>query len=803
MNKVRRLARRTRAAWILWSTAICVAAWTGRASQAQDQITAEMVRTSIENGVRFLLAEQRDDGGFPQVSPNPRGGVTSLCTLALLNSGVDPRSPQVKKAVEQLLAVREDQLSTYTASLRIMVLCLADPKAYRGQIASDVRWLTEKQLDTSESAGGWSYGNEVGGGTADASNSQFAILALHEARLIGLPIDQQVWQRARKYWDGRFDPQSGGFSYRARVRDHPYGSMTCAGISSLIIIDENLKDPRDAVSADGTILCCRDPLPNQNLARGIEWLAENFAVSFNPQESAMTKFYYLYGLERAGRLSGRRFFGMHDWYRLGAAHLLKTQKGTGAWQGSGGLWEDSEFVATSFALLFLSKGRRPILVGKYQHADQDEAWDIHPLGLHYLTRSVEQQWNQKLNWQTIDGRKAGVDDLHESPVLFISGRDQLDLSAQQIKDLRTYLETGGFIFAEAAQGDGCGDDVAFDRKFRAVVAEMFPGNRLEPLPESHPIWNAHFRLAPVNNRPLLGVQASCRTSLVYCPRNLAGLWELNQPIWMAAYPDPARKDIEYATRLGVNVLAYATGRRVNDKLDNPLALGDRKSGPTSRVIQIPKLDHSGGADDAPNAWRNLLTRFEFDMRMPVDRQKLLVAPVLAELQKHPLLFMHGRRPFEFTPQQRTDLKTYLDRGGFLFIDCICTSTEFADSIRRELKAMYPANPLTPMGADHPCWTESFYGYDVRQVTLHTPDVNPDGTATTRDRRTHPVLDLVALDDGRPVVVFSPYDLSCALENAAASQCIGYDKDDASRIAVNVVMFGLQALEGSGNPMADR
>jgi hypothetical protein len=42
-----------------------------------------------------------------------------------------------------------------------------------------------------------------------------------------------------------------------------------------------------------------------------------------------------------------------------------------------------------------------------------------------------------------------------------------------------------------------------------------------------------------------------------------------------------------------------------------------------------------------------------------------------------------------------------------------------------------------------------------------------------------------------------------LENAAASQCIGYDKDDASRIAVNVVMFGLQALEGSGNPMADR
>ena len=35
--------------------------------------------------------------------------------------------------------------------------------------------------------------------------------------------------------------------------------------------------------------------------------------------------YYLYGMERAGRLSGQRFFGDHDWYREVAEYLVAYQ----------------------------------------------------------------------------------------------------------------------------------------------------------------------------------------------------------------------------------------------------------------------------------------------------------------------------------------------------------------------------------------------------------------------------------------------------------------------------------------------
>ncbi len=764
---------------------------------ADDKINAKEVRDSINRGMKFLLDEQNDDGSFPISSPQHRGGVTALCTLALLNAGVDAKSPSLAKAIQVVSAIPEEHLTTYTASLRVMVLCLADPKSHRQQIASDEKWLEKIQIQDGPSTGGWGYGNDLVETAADASNSQFAILALHEARQIGLPVTDQVWQRAKIYWENMYEAKSGGFFYRPNIRQDPYGSMTCAGISSLIIIEENLIDPRDAVSPEGNIVLCRGARKIDKVSKAIDWLAKHFSVQRNPEQDVMTKFYYLYGLERAGRISGRRFFGEYDWYRLGAAHLIKTQKdASGAWQGAGGLGEESEIIATSFALLFLSKGRRPIVVGKYQHADADADWDMHPQGVHYLIRQTELQWNMKLNWQTINGRKATVDDLHEAPVLFISGRDRLDLSPEQKKNLKAYLDSGGFIFAEAAQGDGCGENVEFDRKFRELVAELLPGNQLEQLPESHPIWNSHFKLLPNNNRPLLGVQASCRTSLVYCPWNLAGLWELNQPNWMSKYPENAKREIDYVTQLGINVLAYATGRQLNEKLDTPHVLADKKGGPTSRLIHVPKLDHGGGADDAPNAWRNMLTRFEFDMQMPVDKQKIMVRPELAELQKYPLLFMHGRMSFQFSDAQRADLKKYLDGGGFLFVDCICASKNFADSVRREFKTIYPATDLQPMSADHPCWTDQFYGYDLRQVTLHTPDINPDGTATTRDRKTHPVFEMLQLENGRPVLMFSPYDLSCAMENAAASQCTGYAKDDASKIAVNVVLFALQSAESA-------
>ena len=257
--------------------------------------------------------------------------------------------------------------------------------------------------------------------------------------------------------------------------------MTCAGISSLIIIQENLADIGAEFAGDRANCCGNDP-QMEPVEKAIAWLARHFSVMANPmgyQRGNRNQLYYLYGMERTGRLAGRRFFGPHDWYRDGAKQLISQQNRRDGYWRTGGHGEDNERIGTSFALLFLSKGKRPVAIGKYKYGEEQN-WDLHPKGVHYLTRRLEEQWKQKLNWQTVASDQATVDDLLEAPVLFISGQQQLPLSPAQKENLKKYLDNGGFLFAEACQGEGC-DGGEFDRAFRTLMTELFPDSELAPL----------------------------------------------------------------------------------------------------------------------------------------------------------------------------------------------------------------------------------------------------------------------------------------------------------------------------------
>src|SRR5207237_904445 len=68
--------------------------------------------------------------------------------------------------------------------------------------------------------------------------------------------------------------------------------------------------------------------------RAVDWMATHFSVGQNPGVGEQWKYYYLYGLERAGRLTGLRYFGDHDWYREGAEELVRRQdRLNGSWSG--------------------------------------------------------------------------------------------------------------------------------------------------------------------------------------------------------------------------------------------------------------------------------------------------------------------------------------------------------------------------------------------------------------------------------------------------------------------------------------
>ncbi|MFX8410537.1 hypothetical protein ABTL60_19925, partial [Acinetobacter baumannii] len=79
------------------------------------------------------------------------------------------------------------------------------------------------------------------------------------------------------------------------------------------------------------------------------WIGEHFRL-----QDRFSTYYNIYGIERAGRLSGLRFFGSHDWYREGCLFLVERQSDNGSWTDLGGTLTHSDsnaVVASSFALL--------------------------------------------------------------------------------------------------------------------------------------------------------------------------------------------------------------------------------------------------------------------------------------------------------------------------------------------------------------------------------------------------------------------------------------------------------------------
>ena len=761
-------------------------------SFGQDDLTGEQVRAAIDGGVKFLLGEQDKASGKWNEFTGYKGGVTALCTLALLNAGVPAADPQIAKSLRVLDSDYPVE-SNYVISLQVMVFAAADPKKYLTRIQSLADKLVERQFgDGSVHVGGWSY-DLPNNNMPDSSNSQFALLALHEARLAGARIDRNVWTRARAYWLNVYKRDTGGFMYFPN-RTLPTGSMTCAGIASLIIVDENLRD----LDKGGMIECCGDASSMEIVDRAFNWLDQRWTTRGNPREggrlsraSAISThlYYYLYSIERAGRLSGRRFIGENrDWYREIGKFLVEQRQPFGGWRGFKGQGEGDPKITTAFALLFLSKGLRPIAIGKYKHGAGND-WDRHPKGVHYLTRELESLWKQKLNWQTIQGNVASTNELLQAPVLFISGRDNLSFDEQQKQRLKEYVENGGFVFAEACQGDGCGENVEFDREFRQLMLELFPNSSLQPLPESHPIWTAQTKLLPNPQRPLLAMQTSCRTAVIYCPSNLSCLWQYNQSGNLDRLTDNAKEQVQWAVDAGVNVVTYATNRELKQKLDTPTVITSDNAAERTRILVMPKLAHGGGADDAPNAWNNILNRAKFDLKLKIKLEKDLIQPNLDQLQEYPIIFIHGRSRFSFSEAQRADLKQWIDVGGFLFADSICGSTAFANAFRQEIAEMYPDGEWKDIPAEHEIWTDRFDGYNLDKVTLREP-VRGDEGLNYRQQKVPPQLEGLFID-GRIVVILSKYDLSCAMESASASQCKGYLKEDAAKIGVNVLMYALQ------------
>jgi hypothetical protein len=370
---------------------------------------------------------------------------------------------------------------------------------------------------------------------------------------------------------------------------------------------------------------------------------------------------------------------------------------------------------------------------------------------------------------------------------------------QIVQKLRGYLDRGGFLLAEA----NCGA-TEFDAGFRDLMRQVFPEPeyKLQLLEPEHPIWYAEEKVEPGQLRPLCGVEFGCRTSVVYVPPDPPGnprpalscLWELSRPGRGHKYSAVVQTQIDAALSLGINVLAYATNRELKTKEDffRPSAAGGQVDRVERGRLYVATLRHPGGCNAAPRAVVNLMDAAASELKVRTHVRDALLDITDNGLFDYHLVFMHGRSAFRLTDTERQRLKQYLERGGMLMADSICASRAFTESFRREMAAIFPDRKLERIPTDDPLLSTRYGGFDLRTVSRRDPEATPVGggplEATVHE--VPPDLEGVKFDDHWGVI-FSPYDLSCALEKRDSLTCRGYTREDAARIGLNVVLYSLQ------------
>jgi len=753
-----RLALVLSAVWVA-----AVSAFPAPAAGAED-VTGGQVRAAILRAVQALTEARQSDGTWPDYAQ--KGGVTALVAYALLEAGVSPAGEDLADAIQHVRDLPHQ--STYVVSLKVLALASADPKRYAEAIQAGADWLADHQTAT----GAWGYGTpppaalagaKVGGALErarreaevrrqyerpDASNSQFALLALAEADRAGAVVPQEVWRRADRHFRAVQLP-GGGWSYVHRAADPSaaYGSITAAVAAGLYLCHQRLAGHEPQATSTERLAA---------LEKAVDWIAKHYTLQENPNRSLAWYYFWLYSLERLGVISGRRTFGDHDWFREGTALLVRGQRADGRWTDR--LYHDA------LCLLFLAKGYKPLLVQRLQWAG---AWRQDPRDLNHLVAYLDDRvGGDPVDWRTLEV-EAPLKDYLAAPVLHVAGRGPLRMLAAAAPRLAEYVRQGGLMLV-----DPTGGDAALARSARRLLAEAFPEAEFRPLPADHPLARAVHRVDPA----ALGLevlQVGCRAGVVLATRGLGERW---------AAADPDHPDA--ALRFGENLARYATGgRALPERLHEVRVLEMPQAGPPPRgALRVGQIQHAGDWRPRPYALPNLLEDLAERFGVRVWTRPVPVRLGKADLGGFPVLYLTGHGPFDLSEAERDALKGYLDRGGFLWAHACCGRRAFDKAFRRLVKDLFPGAALRRLPADHPLYSGRV-GVRIRSVRYG------DTVRAEEPDLAEPVL--YGLErGGHLVLVYSPYGLADGLDGLTTCGARTVAPADARRLAVNVLLYAL-------------
>lgn len=182
-------------------------------------------------------------------------------------------------------------------------------------------------------------------------------------------------------------------------------------------------------------------------------------------------------------------------------------------------------------------------------------WYNDPSSLSNLIEYANDQVPVSINPKYKDVALGSVE-IHSYPFLFLTGHGTITANTTESRNLRRYLENGGFLYVD--------DDYGLDEHIRALLLDVFPDEELIELPFNHPIYSQVFAFPnglpkihehDANSPQGFGLFRNGKLVVYYTyESNLGDGWADYE---VHNNPENVR---ETALKMGTNILVYALTR---------------------------------------------------------------------------------------------------------------------------------------------------------------------------------------------------------------------------------------------------
>ena len=185
-------------------------------------------------------------------------------------------------------------------------------------------------------------------------------------------------------------------------------------------------------------------------------------------------------------------------------------------------------------------------------------WDCTPHSLPSLLKYIQNNTTLKVQFKRENVLLSNTN-INSFPILYITGLRDFTLSKNEINNLKSYLNNGGFLFADSSIGNKS-FDVAFRREMNKITNKSF-----EKIETNSIIYSMPYNIKEVsytnitnnvyvnlNNQPCLeGIKINDQYSIIYSKLGLSNGWSNLKYEYNIGY---CHND---SLKLGINIISYA------------------------------------------------------------------------------------------------------------------------------------------------------------------------------------------------------------------------------------------------------